>query len=94
MKYLSYILYPLCIGGAVYSLIYVQHKRFVKPNLSTKDSVWLMYNIFQNSQSNTNEKKKDRPSFLITNKLEITWFAPYYGLCNLIAIYKFVFFQR
>ncbi|CAG5130854.1 unnamed protein product, partial [Candidula unifasciata] len=26
MKYLSYVLYPLCLGGAVYSLIYVQHK--------------------------------------------------------------------
>ncbi|CAL1534731.1 unnamed protein product [Lymnaea stagnalis] len=26
MKYLAYVLYPLCIGGALYSLIYVQHK--------------------------------------------------------------------
>ena len=26
MRYLSYILYPLCIGGAVYSLVYVPHK--------------------------------------------------------------------
>ncbi|XP_012944490.1 cleft lip and palate transmembrane protein 1-like protein [Aplysia californica] len=26
MKYLSYVLYPLCLGGAVYSLLYVQHK--------------------------------------------------------------------
>ncbi|KAL5012184.1 hypothetical protein ScPMuIL_010735 [Solemya velum] len=26
MKYLSYLLYPLCIGGAIYSLMYVQHK--------------------------------------------------------------------
>lgn len=26
MMYLSYILYPLCIGGAVYSLVYVEHK--------------------------------------------------------------------
>ncbi|KAH9495946.1 Cleft lip and palate associated transmembrane protein 1 [Bulinus truncatus] len=26
MKYLSYLLYPLCIGGALYSLLYVQHK--------------------------------------------------------------------
>lgn len=27
MKYLSYVLYPLCIGGAVYSLLYQPHKR-------------------------------------------------------------------
>lgn len=26
MKYLSYILYPLCLGGAVYSLLYTPHK--------------------------------------------------------------------
>lgn len=29
MRYLSYILYPLCIAGAIYSLIYQPHKRFV-----------------------------------------------------------------
>lgn len=27
MRYLSYILYPLCIAGAIYSLIYQPHKR-------------------------------------------------------------------
>merc|ERR1712203_692784 len=26
MRYLSWVLYPLCIGGAVYSLVYVPHK--------------------------------------------------------------------
>ncbi|XP_059176493.1 lipid scramblase CLPTM1L-like [Physella acuta] len=26
MKYLSYVLYPLCFGGAIYSLFFVQHK--------------------------------------------------------------------
>ena len=30
MYYLSYILYPACILGAVYSLLYVPHKRFVE----------------------------------------------------------------
>ena len=26
MAYLSYLLYPLCIGGAIYSLVYTPHK--------------------------------------------------------------------
>merc|ERR1711994_67746 len=26
MKYLSWVLYPLCLGGAVYSLVYTPHK--------------------------------------------------------------------
>uniref|UniRef100_A0A182FWC7 Lipid scramblase CLPTM1L n=1 Tax=Anopheles albimanus TaxID=7167 RepID=A0A182FWC7_ANOAL len=29
MQYLSYVLYPLCIGGAIYSLLYLPHKRQV-----------------------------------------------------------------
>lgn len=29
MRYLMYILYPLCIGGAIYSLVYHPHKRYV-----------------------------------------------------------------
>ena len=27
MRYLSYLLYPLCVLGAVYSLVYQPHKR-------------------------------------------------------------------
>lgn len=27
MRYLSYVMYPLCICGAIYSLLYVPHKR-------------------------------------------------------------------
>lgn len=30
MRYLSYVLYPLCVCGAVYSLIYQPHKRYRK----------------------------------------------------------------
>ena len=26
MKYLSWVLYPLCLGGAIYSLVYTPHK--------------------------------------------------------------------
>uniref|UniRef100_A0A7N5KAY4 Lipid scramblase CLPTM1L n=1 Tax=Ailuropoda melanoleuca TaxID=9646 RepID=A0A7N5KAY4_AILME len=29
MKYLSYLLYPVCVGGAVYSLLNIKHKRGV-----------------------------------------------------------------
>lgn len=29
MRYLSMLLYPLCVAGALYSLIYEPHKRFV-----------------------------------------------------------------
>jgi hypothetical protein len=29
MKYLSYVLYPLCFVGAIYSLLYEPHKRYV-----------------------------------------------------------------
>lgn len=30
MRYLSYLLYPLCAAGAAYSLIYQPHKRYAK----------------------------------------------------------------
>jgi hypothetical protein len=30
MKYLSYVLYPLCFGGAIFSLLYEPHKRYVE----------------------------------------------------------------
>lgn len=33
MRYLSYVMYPLCFGGAIYSLLYVPHKRYVVVHL-------------------------------------------------------------
>lgn len=36
MTYLSYVLYPLCICGAVYSLIYQPHKRYTEKSKEQK----------------------------------------------------------
>ncbi|XP_030378670.1 cleft lip and palate transmembrane protein 1-like protein [Scaptodrosophila lebanonensis] len=35
MKYLSYLLYPLCIGGAIYSLIYQPHRSWYSWTLNS-----------------------------------------------------------
>lgn len=35
MKYLSYVLYPLCIGGAIYSLLYTPHKSWYSWTISS-----------------------------------------------------------
>jgi len=35
MKYLSWVLYPLCIGGAIYSLIYTPHKSWYSWTIQT-----------------------------------------------------------
>lgn len=35
MRYLSWVLYPLCIGGAVYSLIYTPHKSWYSWTIQT-----------------------------------------------------------
>lgn len=45
MRYLSYLLYPLCIAGAVYSLIYQPHKRYA---LSKNNSYWPSINQLSN----------------------------------------------
>jgi len=35
MKYLSWVLYPLCIGGAIYSLLYTPHKSWYSWTIQT-----------------------------------------------------------
>ena len=35
LKYLSYVLYPLCLGGAVYSLLYMPHKSWYSWTISS-----------------------------------------------------------
>jgi len=35
MKYLSWVLYPLCLGGAIYSLIYTPHKSWYSWTIQT-----------------------------------------------------------
>ena len=35
MKYLSYVLYPLCLGGAIYSLLYTPHKSWYSWTISS-----------------------------------------------------------
>jgi len=35
MKYLSWVLYPLCVGGAIYSLIYMPHKSWYSWTVQT-----------------------------------------------------------
>lgn len=39
MRYLSYLLYPLCIAGAIYSLIYQPHKRYGSSTLTNKSQI-------------------------------------------------------
>lgn len=33
MRYLSYVLYPLCLGAAGYSLLYETHRRYLSDYL-------------------------------------------------------------
>lgn len=44
MKYLSYLLYPLCIVGAVYSLFFQPHKRYnILPPQTVRCILFIFY---------------------------------------------------
>lgn len=43
MRYLSYLLYPLVIGGAIYSLLYQHHKRY---NVKNYNLFYIILQIF------------------------------------------------
>lgn len=59
MKYLAYILWPLCIGGAIYSLIYQEHKSWVQWALtSIVNGVYAFGFIFMLPQLFINYKLK------------------------------------
>lgn len=59
MKYLSYVLYPLCIAGAIYSLIYVEHKSWYSWCLnSLVNGVYAFGFIFMLPQLFVNYKMK------------------------------------
>uniref|UniRef100_A0A0K2V6R6 Lipid scramblase CLPTM1L n=1 Tax=Lepeophtheirus salmonis TaxID=72036 RepID=A0A0K2V6R6_LEPSM len=59
MKYLSYILYPIVIGGAIYSLIYTPHKSWYSWTIqSTANGVYAFGFIFMLPQLFVNYKLK------------------------------------
>ncbi|XP_029647877.1 cleft lip and palate transmembrane protein 1-like protein [Octopus sinensis] len=59
MKYLSYVLYPLCICGAIYSLIYIQYKSWYSWFInSLVNGVYLFGFLFMLPQLFVNYKLK------------------------------------
>lgn len=49
MRYLSYLLYPIVIGGAMYSLLYQPHKRYVNNEFS------FLLNLITHSQKHLSQ---------------------------------------
>ena len=41
MRRLMFLMVPLCFAGAVYSLLYMPHRRFVLPNRKSSSSILL-----------------------------------------------------
>ncbi|XP_021939566.1 cleft lip and palate transmembrane protein 1-like protein isoform X2 [Zootermopsis nevadensis] len=75
MKYLSYLLYPLCFGGAIYSLLYEPHKSWLSWSIhSLVNGVYAFGFLFMLPQLFVNYKLK--------SVAHLPWKAFMYKACN------------